>query len=67
MASFRRYLDRVALPRDEDHEVVGYYALPHVPDPSAHPAFEALFDDAWSVRERERELQGFLSFLWNRS
>lgn len=50
MSQFRRYLDRAALPHDEDHEkVVHYYALPHFPDPSAHPAFEALFDDAWSV------------------
>lgn len=57
MSSFRRYLDRAALPYDDDHELVGFYALPHVPDPSAQPAFEALFDDAWSVSVCHVELR----------
>lgn len=48
MSSFRRYLDRAQdVPRVPD--LSGYYALPHVPDPSVHPSFEALFQDTWSV------------------
>ncbi|CBJ48688.1 similar to F59G1.4 [Ectocarpus siliculosus] len=48
MSSFRRYLDRAQdVPRVPD--LSGYYALPHVPDPSVHPSFEALFEDTWSV------------------
>lgn len=53
MSSFRRYLDRAALPPAQDREVVDFYALPHVPDPSAHPAFKDLFEDSWSVSGRE--------------
>ncbi|CAN0436338.1 unnamed protein product, partial [Ectocarpus sp. 12 AP-2014] len=48
MSSFRRYLDRAQdVPRVPD--LSGFYALPHVPDPSVHPSFEALFEDIWSV------------------
>ncbi|CAM9726556.1 unnamed protein product, partial [Pylaiella littoralis] len=68
MSSFRRYLDRAALPYDDDHELVGFYALPHVPDPSAQPAFEALFDDAWSAGLRTR-IEGLIGKVsqWRRS
>ncbi|CAN0456003.1 unnamed protein product, partial [Hapterophycus canaliculatus] len=47
MSLFRRYLDREPVPLSQDSDVVSYFALPHVPDPSTHPAFEPLFEDAW--------------------
>lgn len=50
MSSFRRYLDRAPVPLAHESDVVSYFALPHVPDPSTHPAFEPLFEDAWPVR-----------------
>eukprot|EP00903_Cladosiphon_okamuranus_P007954 g7678.t1 len=54
MSSFRRYLDRATLPQAQDREVVQFYALPHVPDPPAHPAFKDLFEDSWSATLRAR-------------
>lgn len=51
MSAFRRYLDRRVSVLAQDREVVRYYALPHVPDPSAHPDFEEIFRDAWVVSQ----------------
>lgn len=50
MSSFRRYLDGRARALAQDGEVVAFFALPHVPDPVAHPAFEDIFGGAWVVR-----------------
>ncbi|CAM9617614.1 unnamed protein product [Ectocarpus sp. 4 AP-2014] len=67
MSSFRRYLDRTQdVPRVPD--LSGYYALPHVPDPSVHPSFEALFEDTWSasLKTRIENLMDAVN-LWRRS
>lgn len=50
MSTFKRFLEGRGHALAQDREVVSYYALPHVPDPVAHPAFEAIFQDNWLVR-----------------
>lgn len=52
MSSFRRYLDRRGVALAQDSDVVNFFALPRIPDPSAHPTFEEIFQDAWLVRKR---------------
>ncbi|CAM9136319.1 unnamed protein product [Ectocarpus sp. 12 AP-2014] len=67
MSSFRRYLDRAQdVPRVPD--LSGYYALPHLPDPSVHPSFEALFEETWSasLKTRIENLMDAVN-LWRRS
>ncbi|CAB1111974.1 unnamed protein product [Ectocarpus sp. CCAP 1310/34] len=67
MSSFRRYLDRAQdVPRVPD--LSGYYALPHVPDPSVHPSFEALFEETWaaSLKTKIENLMDAVN-LWRRS
>lgn len=49
MTNFRRYIDGRGRALAQDREVVCFYALPHVPDPAAHPAFDLLFQDDWVV------------------
>ncbi|CAM9550667.1 unnamed protein product, partial [Sphacelaria rigidula] len=59
MTNFRRYLDGRGRALAQDREVVSFYALPHVPDPAAHPAFDFVFRDDW-VAELRTRLEDFL-------
>jgi LisH domain-containing protein ARMC9 len=44
----------------QEPEFLQYYALPYLPDPKAHPSFNALFEPEWSAR-LETQLTIFLA------
>ncbi|XP_069959432.1 lisH domain-containing protein ARMC9-like isoform X3 [Cherax quadricarinatus] len=59
MAVFRRFLETCSPRVGTVQDLLPFYALPYVPDPTHHPAFRPVFQEAW-VRELRGRLSGFL-------
>nr|XP_053653861.1 uncharacterized protein LOC128703292 [Cherax quadricarinatus] len=59
MAVFRRFLETCPPRVGTVQDLLPFYALPYVPDPTHHPAFRPVFQEAW-VRELRGRLSGFL-------
>ncbi|XP_071528127.1 lisH domain-containing protein ARMC9-like isoform X2 [Panulirus ornatus] len=59
MAVFRRFLETCPPRVGTVQDLLPFYALPYVLDPTLHPAFRPVFQDSW-VRELRGRLCGFL-------
>nr|XP_045600364.1 lisH domain-containing protein ARMC9-like isoform X1 [Procambarus clarkii] len=59
MAVFRRFLETCPPRVGTVQDLLPFYALPYVPDPTLHPAFRPVFQDPW-VHELRGRLCGFL-------
>lgn len=54
MEEFKEYLDLQGPNFSKSEEVLAYFALPYIPNPSDHPAFRHIFTTKWlnSLREK---------------
>uniref|UniRef100_A0AAQ5YVR5 LisH domain-containing protein ARMC9 n=1 Tax=Amphiprion ocellaris TaxID=80972 RepID=A0AAQ5YVR5_AMPOC len=57
---FKQYLETRGAALSQTTEFLSYYALPFVPNPTAHPSFKNLFQDSW-IPELRDKLEQFLS------
>ncbi|KAG7163620.1 LisH domain-containing protein ARMC9-like [Homarus americanus] len=59
MAVFRRFLEFCPSKVGTVQDLLPFYALPYVPDPTLHPAFRPVFQGSW-VQELRGQLCGFI-------
>ncbi|XP_034439184.1 lisH domain-containing protein ARMC9 isoform X2 [Hippoglossus hippoglossus] len=56
----RKYLETRGAALSQAAEFLPYYALPYVPNPTAHPSFKYLFHDSW-IPQLKDKLEQFLT------
>ncbi|XP_042869936.1 lisH domain-containing protein ARMC9-like isoform X2 [Penaeus japonicus] len=59
MTVFRRFLDSCPQRLGSVQELLPFYGLPYVPDPTTHPAFASVFQDSW-VRDLRARLKAWM-------
>ncbi|XP_069969722.1 lisH domain-containing protein ARMC9 isoform X2 [Penaeus vannamei] len=59
MSVFRRFLDTCPQRLGSVQELLPFYGLPYVPDPTTHPAFASVFQDSW-VRDLRARLKAWM-------
>uniref|UniRef100_A0ABM5G456 LisH domain-containing protein ARMC9 n=1 Tax=Pogona vitticeps TaxID=103695 RepID=A0ABM5G456_9SAUR len=60
ISCFKTYLETKGAALSQTTEFLPFYALPFVPNPTIHPSFQELFQDAWEADLKMR-LEEFLS------
>ena len=58
MEEFKEYLDLQGSTFSKSEEILSFFALPYIPNPSEHPAFRNIFTNKWLTSLKEK-----LSFL----
>ncbi|XP_020780422.2 lisH domain-containing protein ARMC9 isoform X2 [Boleophthalmus pectinirostris] len=56
---FKQFLETRGAALSQTTEFLPYYALPFVPNPTAHPSFKNLFQDSW-IPKLKKKLEQFL-------
>ncbi|OMJ70019.1 hypothetical protein SteCoe_32107 [Stentor coeruleus] len=54
MEEFKLYLDAEGSSFSKSDEVLAYFALPYIPNPSEHPAFKSIFSIKWLNKLKEK-------------
>lgn len=54
MEEFKLYLDAEGSAFSKSEEVLAYFALPYIPNPSEHPAFKSIFSIKWLNMLKEK-------------